>query len=318
MKLDFSKKERLVGAFMAGVIILLFVTTVMIGKGKDWFKSYVRYYTIFDESYNLSQNAVVKLYKTDIGKVTKITLVGDKVKVEMAILEEYASRIRTDSVATVESPTFIGSEYVSIKPGSKEAPPIPEGGLIPSRARKSIADLLAEFEVEKTARMAMKSIQHISEIISDLRDPKGPLYSSLNHIDKALGNIESITDDLAKGRGSIGKILKSEMLLKRIYAELDTTKAILKNIEKATNRTPEIMNEVKKSVDIINEILKNIEEGSHDVPRITKTTKHSVQKIEEEMEEINKVIQSVKKNFLIRRHLPPEKKGKAIDVGIRK
>jgi len=318
MKLDFSRKERLVGAFMAGMIILLFVTLVMIGRGKDWFKSYVRYYTIFDESYNLSQNAVVKLYKTDIGKVKKITLVGDKVKVEMAILEDYASRIRTDSVATVESPTFIGSEYVSIKPGSKEAPPIPEGGMIPSRPRKSIADILAEFEVERTVRMAMKSIQHISEIIADLRDPKGPLYSSLNHINRALAHIESITNDLAKGRGSIGKILKSEMLLNKIYTELDTTKAILKNIEKATDRTPEIMDKVKKSVDIINKILKNIEEGSHDVPGITKTTKRGVQKIEEEIEEVDKVIQSVKKNFLIRSNLPPEKKPKPIDVGIRK
>jgi len=61
---------------------------------------------------------------TIIGKVKKITLTDDKVKVEQAILQEYASRIRNDTIAIVESPTFIGSEYVSIKPGAFDAPVI--------------------------------------------------------------------------------------------------------------------------------------------------------------------------------------------------
>ncbi|MGD9212743.1 MAG: MlaD family protein, partial [Desulfobacteraceae bacterium] len=149
MDLTFNRMERIVGTFVIGIIILLLSTVVIIGRGKNWFEKSVIYFTTFNEGYNLQINTPVKLFKADIGKVKKITLVENKVKVKLSILQKYQSRIRMDSVAVVESPTFIGSEYVSIVPGSTEALPIPEEGEIPSRERTSIADILEKFQVEK-------------------------------------------------------------------------------------------------------------------------------------------------------------------------
>jgi len=40
----------------------------------------------------------------------------------LAILAKYASRIRQDAVAVVDSPTLIGSEYISIVPSAPNAP----------------------------------------------------------------------------------------------------------------------------------------------------------------------------------------------------
>ena len=48
-------------------------------------------------------------------------------------------------MATVESPTLIGSEYISITPGSKTAPLVPPGGYIASMPRKSISNYMDEF-----------------------------------------------------------------------------------------------------------------------------------------------------------------------------
>ena len=171
MRITFDARERTVGAFMVIMVILLLTIVVMLGRGKDWFETYITYYTVFDEAYNLSKNARVKLFKADIGKVKSVRLERDKVKVELAILKDYAPRIKTDSVAIVESPTFIGSEYVSIKPGTPEASLIPENGTIPSQAKKSLDDVMAEFEVEKTAKMFVKTVQAISEIVEYMRGP---------------------------------------------------------------------------------------------------------------------------------------------------
>ena len=112
MELDFSKKEKIVGTFIISVTVLLLVTVVIIGRGKDWFKKYITYYTVFDEGYNLQPDTAVKLFSANIGKVKDITLVGDKVEVTLKILDDFRSRIRTDSIATVKSPTLIGSEYI--------------------------------------------------------------------------------------------------------------------------------------------------------------------------------------------------------------
>jgi len=170
MDLDFSIREKIVGMFIISITILLLGTVIIIGRGKDWFKTYIPYYTALDESYNLQENTAVKLFNTDIGKVKKITLVGDKVKVDLLILEKFELRIRSDALITIKSPTLIGSEYISIIPGRKDAPLIPHGGLIPSQRKKSIYDYLDEFEVEKTGKMLVEAIQDISEIVKTIRD----------------------------------------------------------------------------------------------------------------------------------------------------
>lgn len=317
MDLNFSKKEKTVGTFIICIVVILLTTVVIIGRGKDWFKTYIIYYTTFDESYNLKEDAAVKLFKADIGKVKKIILVGNKVKVKLAILEEYSSRIRSDSVTIVESPTFIGSEYISIKPGSTESPLIPEGGEINSTAKKSIADLMSEFQVEKTAKKVIGMVQDISEITQIMRDPDGPFFTTVNNLNKTVSHLEAITGDIQAGKGTVGSILKSREVLQIILDDLDKVTQILESIAKASSKTPEITNEVLDSISSIKRILKEVEEGSHDIPEVTRSTKRGINEIRDGVENIDKVVDSLKKNFLIKPNLPPEPKGKNIDAGLR-
>ena len=296
MELDFNKKEKIAGIFIIGIAILLLATVIIIGRGKDWFKTYITYYTAFEESYNLKVDTSVKLFNADIGKVKNIALVGDKVKVKLIILEDYQSRIRTDSVATVESPTLIGSEYISIIPGSEDAPLIPQEGDIPSRAKRSIADLLNEFQVEKTIKMVVDAVQEISRIVLLLRDPEGPLFTALDNANKTLAHIEKITRDISSGKGTLGNIVKSRDLLDHIHQNLD---------------------KVEDAVDTLKTILSNLEKGSHDIPKATQSVTKGIYEIRSAVEDIDKVVQSLKQNFLIRSNLPPETKAENVDAGLR-
>ena len=80
MEMEFSRIERLVGMFVIGVTILLLSTLVIIGRGRDWFETYIPYYTTFNESYNLQENAAVKLLVIII-TVRVITLIFHKILV---------------------------------------------------------------------------------------------------------------------------------------------------------------------------------------------------------------------------------------------
>ncbi len=331
MELDFKKKEKIVGTFIIGVLILLLTTVILIGRGKDWFKTYVTYYTTFDESYNLQENAAVKLYNAGIGKVKKITLVEDKVKVELVILEEYASRIRTDTIAIVKSPTFIGSEHVAIIPGSSSAALIPEDGEIPSMEKKSVDDILTEFEVQKTAKMAVKAVQDLSEIAQIMRDPQGSLFIGLNNINETLSHFEKIIRGIQDGEGTVGGILKSKALFESIYNNIKKIEEILENISSASERTPDTMEQLTESVTRLKNILKevdenigafkailsNMEESSYDIPEITQSTREGIQEIRNGVENVNKVFKSLQKNILIRSNIPPEPSGVNIDAGLR-
>jgi phospholipid/cholesterol/gamma-HCH transport system substrate-binding protein len=332
MELTFEKKEKIVGAFMVIIVALLLIVVVMIGRAKDWFRPYVTYYTLFDQAYNLSRDARVKLFTVDVGKVKDVSLDGDKVKVELAIVKDYTSRIRKDTVATVESPTVIGSEYVSIKPGTLQAPPVLPGGTIPSEPKKSLTDFMAEFEVEKTAKMVIKSIQAITAIVEQLRDPNGALFRALDSTAQSLAHIEAVTQGIRKGEGSIGNLVTSEALLEKVYVQLDHVDTILRKLEHTTDtaseftqhvqsasaRAPEIMDELKKTLTTIKQILTNIEKGSRDFPAVTESTKRGIEEMREGVQEIDRVVKSLQQNYFIRRHLDSEPKSQSIDTGLRK
>jgi phospholipid/cholesterol/gamma-HCH transport system substrate-binding protein len=330
MEVDYNKKEKIVGTFVIGIVVIMLAMLIIIGRGKDWFKTYITYYTTFEESYNLKENAAVKLYKADIGKVKKITLEEDNVRVKLVILEDYSSRIRSDSVAIVDSPTFIGSEYISIIPGSADAPLIEKGGEIPSKEKKSVSDILAEFEVEKTAKMVIPAIQDVAEVAQIMRDPKGPLFASLDSFNRTLSYFEKVARDIEAGKGTIGGIIRSRELLDKILSDLDKLGEILENINKASSKTPVVMdqvqdnlaaikkigNDLSESVSSIKRIVKQVEEN-RDIPEITRSVKNGIQEIRSGVEEIDKVVQSLQKNFLIKSNLPPEEEPENIDAYLR-
>ena len=334
MEMEFSRVERLVGMFVIGVSLLLLSTLVIIGRGKDWFETYITYYTTFNESYNLQENAAVKLFKADIGKVKKITLEKDRVRVKLVIQEQYASRIRQDAVAVVESPTLIGSEYISIIPGSAQSPLIPEQGDIPSKEKRSITDIFAEFEVEKTAKMVVKAIQDISDVANYLSNPEGPLRTSMDNFKKTSAHVERIASDLRAGKGPMGMVLQSDDLLKQILHNIQRMGAILDSIHDATAKAPATMGMIQDNLAVYREVgqdvtarvaqagtileeirlaaadlqtvLGNIKAGSTKVPRITTSFGDGVEEIRQGVEEINRVVESLQQSILIRSNLPPE------------
>ncbi len=345
MEITYSRKEKIVGLFFICISLLLLSTVIVLGRGKNWFADHIIYYTIFDESYNLKVGADVKLFKTNIGKVKAIS-VEEKVRIKLVILEKYESRIREDTVVTVESPTFVGSEYISIIPGSPAAPILPQEGEIQSKAKKSINDILAEFEVEKTAKKFVQAIRDIADFTQMLKDPQGPFFASLENINQATQHIENITAGIDTGEGTIGNLLTSTQLLDVILNRLEKVGDILADISEASAKTPaavgqvqsslvdvkeitrgvtesvtvlqNILVELEKNLPTIAAILQNAEKGSRDVPEITTSVTHIIQEARDEIENVDKVIQSLQNNFLIKPNLPPEPVGENTDAGLRR
>lgn len=315
MELKFSRMDRVVGIFIIVVLALMVGSVVLLGRGKDWFRPTVTYYAMFKENYNLAPGSPVKLFRADIGKVRSVALVGDAVRVRLSIFEEYHTRFREDTVVTVESPTLIGSEYVAVRPGKPESRLIEPGGTVKSEEKRTLSEILAEYEVEETARRLTETIRNLADIIDELRDPEGPLFRSLNSIEKNLRNVETVTADLKDGKGTVGQLLRSDELIDRVNTSMERLDNVLQNLEGAT---PEVTANLKESMEKIREITANLERGSREVPAVIRTTKHGIQAIRHGVDEINRVVKSLEKNPLIRGNLPPKPEGKDLDAGLRK
>lgn len=293
--------EKVVGTFVIAVFILMLSMVVLVGRGKDWFRKNVMYTTTFGEGYDLDLNSPVKLFNADIGKVKKVNLVGDRVEITIAIYEEFANRIRTDSTASVEGISYIGKKYISIKPGSENAPLIPEEGHIPSVENKSIADMLKEFEIEKTAKMVIRAVQDLADITAIIKDPQGPLFVAMGSINHTLSEVEV----------RIGKIMDNVVVAtSKVPGTVDQARSDLEKIHEIGEALLVNVAELKK-------ILANVEKGSQDVPTTTRSIKSGVGEIRSAVENIDEVVQALQKNVLIRSHIPPEPEAEAVDAGLR-
>jgi phospholipid/cholesterol/gamma-HCH transport system substrate-binding protein len=293
--------EKVVGTFVISVFVLLLTMVVLVGRGQDWFRKNVIYYTTFGESYNLDINSPVKLFNADIGKVKKINLVGDRVEVTLAIYEEFAYRIRKDSTASVDGISYIGKKYISIKPGTDKADPIGEKGFIPSVENKSIGDILKEFEIEKTAKMVIKAVQDLAEITEKMKDPNGPLFTALGSINRSLSEVEL----------RIGKIMDNVALsTSKVPHAVDQAQGDLEKVH-------EIGEALLVNIKDLKKIIANVEKGSKDIPPVTSSVKSGVTEIRSAVENIDEVVKALQKNVLIRSNIPPAAKGDAVDAGLR-
>jgi phospholipid/cholesterol/gamma-HCH transport system substrate-binding protein len=321
--IQYSLMEKFVGLFILLSFLAFLAVMIIVGRGQHWFRVHHTYYAVYKEGYNLAPGTKVKLVKTNIGHVSSVTLTQDnQVKVVMKILAEYSSRIRTDSKAGIASPTFIGSEFINIIPGSPDAEELPPGSEIPSVEAKKISEYLEEFDFEHKMLMLDEILESINYILAELRQPESPLFGSL-------ANLERLTAAAAQGEGTVGKLVHDRELYDRLLVvvdqingvvsrldqvmvsartSVDAVKPVIHSLQTTVDNTRTITGDVKTKVpDYLNDVdvlLKKLNETSAllkktmtDVPQIPGEARQALRKVDD-------ILDSVKKNILIRGNLP--------------
>lgn len=329
----FTKTEKATG-FLILITVFAFMTALMlVGRGQRWFRLHHSYFVIYPESYRLQPGAKVRLLGTEIGYVTRIELTeeaGDRieVKVEMGISADYSKWIRTDSIAAVKSPTVIGSEFIDIIPGSSKAEVIDPGGEIPGQGAKQIIDYLEEYDFDHKMKKLDEVLENLADILWQFRQPDGGLQGSLS-------NIKALSGKLADGDGTLGKIITQDDIYMKINQDLDQVEKILASIQKTADNlnvssksirsgaqsvkkgagslkevTGEIEGQLPEILDKVQNILKDLEKAMSNAPDIS-------QRARQGMRDVNDILESVKKNILIRGGLPKKSGAESHGLQIR-
>ncbi|MBU0769307.1 MAG: MCE family protein [Proteobacteria bacterium] len=296
--LQIEFREKMVGLFIVITMGLALSILVFIGRGQHWFKKKTTYYTYFNEGYNLKPGAQVKIFNTWIGSVEKLELTKDnRVKITIKIFENDAAKIRTDSVATVDSPTIIGSEFIAITPGSPEKPAIPREGIINSMAKKNIGEYLKDYEIQKKIEDFGQLISDLKILMERLKDPEGPLFG-------VLYNIKEATNKLNKGEGSLGRLVMEEDL----YRE---ARMAIKDLSEASASINELSNTMANGIHLLPDTMEKINDTAHKLDHVMSRLKTAAERapamqrqVEDSLTEINLILESLKNSFFIRHNLP--------------
>ena len=190
MGAPYSRREKLAGLFLVLGLALIFAWAAIVGGGRGWFRSYNDYYALYNEGYGLAPGVKVRFLRTDVGLVKRLELTeNNQVKVHISILKEYADRVKSDSQAAIASPTFIGSEYIDIIPGSLETEPVPSGGQIPAKERKSLEDYVRDLRLDAMLARVEAIMVNVDNLTHQLQEPSGPLLGTMSNVRKLTATV---------------------------------------------------------------------------------------------------------------------------------
>jgi len=207
------KKKNFATDFSVGFV--LFVATVVViaslfvvGDGKRFFTSQAQYQVALPSAGNLKAGSKVSLGGVIAGSIQRVDFSEDlgssEVIVTLSIDRGYRERIREDSIAYLESQGLLGDAILYIKLGTADSPVQPIGSTIRFKERAMLDTLAGEEIRQGTTDL----IRNISQVLDDMTKGQGTLGQLLKNPD-LYNNINSFTQSLASVTQKVDQISQS-------------------------------------------------------------------------------------------------------------
>lgn len=211
--------ETKLGMFVALVVVAALVLLEMAG-GTDLFKKGYRIHGHFNTAQELKVGDPVKMAGVPIGKVEKIGFDQGKVKVTMKL--DQAVEVKTDAKATIKFAGLLGQNFISINLGTPTVPTLTPDSVIQTVEQPDLSAMMQKLDnaatgIENlTKSFSGDSIQNVLGPMTDFLKQNNPKLTAL------FGNLQTISDRIAKGEGTIGKLISDDALYTSSLKTVDT------------------------------------------------------------------------------------------------
>jgi len=223
------------------IAIALAITLIFLvsGEGGMFWQRY-SLKAIFTEIPGLKEGAPVRVAGVEVGSVTALEFIGDRVEVTFELSKDMQPRVTTTSRASLGSVSLLGEAAVDIT-ASSGGTAIPEWGYVPpGRAVGSISDV---------ATQATRGLEEATRLLADIRAGRGTvgklftdemLYKQINgFVDAA----EDVARNLSEGRGTIGRLTRDPSAARALEASLQNLQAMTARLRAGEGSLGKLLND---------------------------------------------------------------------------
>jgi phospholipid/cholesterol/gamma-HCH transport system substrate-binding protein len=318
----FRYTNETVGLFVLMTLLIFVAGLIYSGQVRKWFNPGETLKVVLpdDGLFGLTEGSTVEILGTKAGEVRDIVINPDqKIHANVRIDSEMAVFVRSDSKATIRKTFGIaGDAYLEITRGFGE-PLDWEYAVITVKSDRKTSDSLAELIEELRAKIlpviddAHKAILMLTSVAKDLQNPdKG--------VQQLLENLNSITDKIDSGEGTIGRLLTEDKLVRdletltaRMGPILDDLKTTMQNVaafsaefDMQTGDIPEITRSLKKTLASMEMVMKDLSRTTPQLPQIVKnvgdttdTVPVLVLQVQQVMVELERLIKQLQSHWLL-------------------
>jgi phospholipid/cholesterol/gamma-HCH transport system substrate-binding protein len=238
--------ETRLGLFVALAATVAFLLITSVG-GLDRFRAGLHLHALFSTVQELKPGDRIKMGGVEIGRVEKIQIAEDKVKVTMKLRPDAV--VRTDSVATIKSAGLMGQNFVAIDFGTPDAKPLMNNQIVNTAEQPDLNAVMSKLDnvasgIENiTKSFAGDKIDNLLGPLTDLlKQNSEPLTASI-------ANMKSISTQIAEGKGTVGKLIYDDALF---TSALDTVTNLQSNIQDTTEEIKLALADARKIIDNVN------------------------------------------------------------------
>lgn len=230
------------GAFVLGSVLAIGVVLLILGNAHRLFQRHTSYLVYFDDVDGLMVDSPVRLGGLTVGNVETITfsnqLEDTRVQVKLRVSNEFASRVRADSLARVASRGLLGDKTVDLSLGSETGTLVPEGGELTAGAGNDIASVL---------KSGTEVVNDVKAISADVRKAIA-VYTSPQVTDELTGSLKvlhGILDEVATGEGALHAVIYDPKTGAEVRALVANASQVARRLDGAVTQVQSLLEEVR-------------------------------------------------------------------------
>jgi phospholipid/cholesterol/gamma-HCH transport system substrate-binding protein len=257
-----SIKKEGVGLLVTGALALFGIGMFLIGDRHQLFARHTEYYTEFTNLSGLTTGAKVRVSGLDAGEVLAIGVPDSpaaRFRLRFRIDAKLRALVRSDSVITIDREGVVGGTYLSVRPGSSQAPQAEAQATIPSAEPTELSALLTGAaglldDVKGALNGVTTAVSNVNDVVVGLKAGRGTagmllsddaLASDIRRTVTAAGSsVRDIAVDLQSGRGAAGMLLRDEAVAGHIREAVANTLAATADLGQATRKVDALMTDV--------------------------------------------------------------------------
>jgi len=241
-----------VGALIAGGLAIICFAIFSIGHGTRVLRRTNTIETHFHRINGLQAGAPVALSGVNIGAVDSISFPDDPhadyVIVKMWIVAADLARVRSDSIAQIDTMGLLGDKYIEITGGNSQSPSLAPNEVLASQDPVDFQALLQKhganemidnaIEISRSLKSILDSIDKGHSIVAELikgspKDEAPPLTladlrTTFDNMNKLAVQMNSMLAKVNEGRGLAGAMLSDKTDGKKLLDEVQTAATSMK------------------------------------------------------------------------------------------
>lgn len=246
--------ETRLGIFVALAVIAAVVIIEIVGGPERFTKGY-RVQASFNTAQDLQEGARVKMAGVEIGRVEYISLdpANNKVVVTMKLRKK--AEVKTDSVATIKFTGLLGQNFVSVDFGSRTAPLATDGTMLATQEQPDLSAMMAKIDnVATGVENLTKSFT--GEKIENLLGPFTDfLKANREPLTATIANLQTVSSQIAQGKGTIGKLINDDALYNSAYASVTNLQDVAQEIKATVADARKVVDQVNSGQGTVGKLL---------------------------------------------------------------